>query len=100
MTSPPAGPEPLQSAPPNSKPEETSAPYPPTYDDQNQRKRILGLKVPAFWGLLIGLVLLIAGDIGGGSAAQRSNNSNSNAAAATVTAPSPNEPPGSGRPSS
>ncbi|KAK8036910.1 hypothetical protein PG991_001224 [Apiospora marii] len=42
------------------------------------RRRILGLTVPVFWSLLIALVLVVAGAIGGGLAAQgRTGNNNS-----------------------
>ncbi|KAK8134819.1 hypothetical protein PG984_006831 [Apiospora sp. TS-2023a] len=61
----------------------------PTTATDNSRRRILGLTIPVFWGLLIALVLVIAGAIGGGLAAQGRSNNNNNT-----------EPSGSGRPSS
>ncbi|KAK7978581.1 hypothetical protein PG988_006071 [Apiospora saccharicola] len=63
------------------KPEETNAPSIP--DDRH--RRILGLKAPVFWCLLVILVIIVAGGIGGGVGAglatqghNRDNNSNSN----------------------
>ncbi|KAK8086204.1 hypothetical protein PG994_001178 [Apiospora phragmitis] len=74
-----------QSALPTS--EEKNAPAPAT---DKPHRRILGLTVPVFWGLLILLVLVVAGAIGGGLAAQGLSNKNNNNA----------DPSGSGRPSS
>lgn len=58
---------------------------PPTPDEKDSvasatadpRRRIVGLTVPVFWGLLIALVLAVAGAIAGGLAAQGRNSSNS-----------------------
>ncbi|KAK8039895.1 hypothetical protein PG993_008306 [Apiospora rasikravindrae] len=49
----------------------------PTADDH---RRVLGLRVPVFWGVLIALILLVAGGIGGGiggGLATQGHNSNS-----------------------
>ncbi|KAK7920247.1 hypothetical protein PG985_008269 [Apiospora marii] len=67
-----------QSAP--LKPEETNAS--PTPGDGY--RRILGLKVPVFWSLLIALVIVVAGAIGGGVGAGLHNRDN---AAAPTAAP-------------
>lgn len=36
------------------------------YPQQSQRKKLLGLSVPVFWTVVIGLTILLAGAIGGG----------------------------------
>ncbi|OBR10348.1 hypothetical protein CH63R_06040 [Colletotrichum higginsianum IMI 349063] len=55
----------------------TTQPYPAQPPPQSGRRRILGLTVPVFWGIVIALVLVlaggIAGGVAGGLAAQKSN---------------------------
>lgn len=70
-----------QSGPP--KPEETNAQLTPG----EGHRRILGLKVPVFWGLLVALVIVVAGAIGGGVGAglATQGHDRDNAAAPTAT---------------
>ncbi|TDZ68113.1 hypothetical protein CTRI78_v002392 [Colletotrichum trifolii] len=66
------------------------APQPPT--PQSEKRRILGLTVPVFWGIVVSLVVIlaagIAGGVAGGLAAQKSNTS-PDSPSSTSTVPSP-----------
>ncbi|KAK8024792.1 hypothetical protein PG990_002615 [Apiospora arundinis] len=75
------------------KSDDLPIPVPSRRADEQHRKTILGLTVPVFWVLLIGLFLIcagaIGGGVGGGLAAQQHNNSN---AAAATDGPGPGGP--------
>ncbi|KAK8093666.1 hypothetical protein PG997_000351 [Apiospora hydei] len=63
---------------------------PPTISD-NHHRRVLGLRVPVFWGLLVALILVVAGAIGGGiggGLATQGHNNNINQDSLRSTKPS------------